>query len=301
MLLLFHIDQGQFCLCRNSLHQGVALFFIVVLGVDTHKSVKFDLGRRYGETLSCRVDLHGSCLIDRRSHPACHEALPDQLIQTELVPRKGFLDLKRNPADVCRTDRLMRILDLLPVLALLLRACRIGFSILLRHKLFCRRLGFLRYTGRIGTQIRDDTYRAAALDVDAFIQLLCQTHRLLCREIQDFAGLLLQGGGCKRKRCFLYSLSGLYRSHLVGCFVQRLLDLLQFFLGRDRLFLLCCSIILCKERLLLPFYRQIHIQRPVFLRDKRIDLFLPVADDPQRYRLHAACTEPSLYLRPEHR
>ena len=70
-------------------------------------------------------------------------------------------------------------------------------------------------TGRICTQISDHTYCAAALDIHAFIQLLCQTHGLLCRKIQCLCSLLLQSTGSKRKRRILgtFSISLPRKSH----------------------------------------------------------------------------------------
>ena len=48
-------------------------------------------------------------------------------------------------------------------------------------------------------------------------------------------------------------------------------------------------------------YVELCIQRPVFFRYKRIDLFLTVTDHTQRDRLHTTGAESSLDLRPEKR
>ena len=60
-----------------------------------------------------------------------------------------------------------------------------SFPVLFRN-IGCRGLlGFIGDTCRIGTQIRDDADSTASLDVDAFIELLCDPHGLLGREIQE--------------------------------------------------------------------------------------------------------------------
>ena len=43
------------------------------------------------------------------------------------------------------------------------------------------------------------------------------------------------------------------------------------------------------------------VQRPVFLRDKRIDFIFPVGDDAQRHRLYTACAEATLDFFPQNR
>ena len=53
--------------------------------------------------------------------------------------------------------------------------------------IFC----FFRYTGRICTQVCNNTHGSLSFYFNTFIKLLCKTHCLLCRKIQHFACFLL--------------------------------------------------------------------------------------------------------------
>ena len=175
----------------------------------------------------------------------------------------------------------MCILDLLSAILSFCR-CRyiilsvILFNIFLRHDL-C----FCRYSGGIGTQIGDHTHSTAALDINSFIELLCQAHRLLCGKIQHLAGLLLQGRCGKGKRRFLYTLSLFHFAYLKLCILQLCHDLIQLFSGGNVYLTVFRAIIFSDQRLLFSFYEKRCIQCPVLFRNKIVDLILSVTDDAQ--------------------
>ena len=75
------------------------------------------------------------------------------------------------------------------------------------------RVGFLRDSRGIGTQVRDQTKRAVSFYIDTFIKLLGNTHRLLRREIKRLGGFLLQRARRERKRRVLSSLAFLHLGH----------------------------------------------------------------------------------------
>ena len=103
----------------------------------------------------------------------------------------------------------MRILDLLAGLYILCLT-DIVFTKLLLDVFLRIFVCFLRDSRRICTQICNQTDRAHALDLHTFIQLLRDTHRLICCEIQLLSSFLLQRTCCKRKRLFLRLLAYLY-------------------------------------------------------------------------------------------
>ena len=146
------------------------------------------------------IDLNGGGFIFGCLHPAGRKPFPDQLIKPQLVSGKGFLDLYRDPADIRRPDRLMGVLDFLSGFFRSDPARRIFLAVGLYNVFLRHSLSFLGNPDGICTEIGDQTYRAASLDLHSFIKLLCKTHGLLRGKIQHLACFLLQGRGCKRKR-----------------------------------------------------------------------------------------------------
>ena len=73
----------------------VFLLFLIRLDIDGHEAVELQSGCRHRKLVSARSDLYGCCLIDSRGHAARREALPDQLVEAELVSCQGFFYLYR--------------------------------------------------------------------------------------------------------------------------------------------------------------------------------------------------------------
>ena len=172
----------------------------------------------------------------------------------------------------------MGILDLLSLFHCFFEMGNILLTIIVSNISSCSTVSFLRDPGRICTQIGDHTYCAAALDIHAFIQLLCQTHGLLRRKIQCFGSLLLKSTGSKRKWRILGAFSFLYLGNLILLPLQSLQYLVHLLLIMD-LHPLVCAIESGFQWLFLSIYNEVSIQAPVFFRNKRIDLILSVADD----------------------
>ena len=176
----------------------------------------------------------------------------------------------------------MCILNLLAAIICLNLLRNVLSSVLLLNVCARCRICLVGNTGRIRTQICDQSDRTTSLDLHTLVQLLRQAHRLLRREIQRIGSLLLQGTRRKRSRCLFRALSFfdfLYDIFFIG---KRCLDLLQLSRRFDRQ-LLTGPIEMCDERLFLTRNLQLGIHRPVLLRDKCIDLILAVADDTQCY------------------
>ena len=149
------------------------------------------------------------------------------------------------------------------------------------------RVCFLGNSGGIGTQIGYKPHGPISLDINSFIELLCDPHRLRGSEIQRLGRLLLQCTGCKRHRGLLRPLALLDLLHRIFCRLHFFQDLIQLLFGMDR-HLLICAVEFGGQKLPLAIYLKLRIQRPVFLRYERIDLFFPVRNDPKRHRLYPA-------------
>ena len=192
MLLLIKGIQRKLRVLIDSFQQNIVRVLLVVLGrVHRHKSLKGDLGCCDTEAILSGTDLHVRRLIYRRSHSACGKTLPDQLVEAELVSGKRFLDHRRCSRNVGRADRLMRVLDLGATL-LGNSLCRYEFFPIILCDIRSRiRIRLIRNTDGIRTQVGDQADRSLSLNVDAFIELLSDTHRLGDREIQGLGRLLL--------------------------------------------------------------------------------------------------------------
>ena len=142
--------------------------------------------------------------------------------------------------------------------------------------------------GGIRTEIGDHTHSAVPFDIDSFIQLLSQTHGFLSGKIQRLCRLLLQRTGGKGQRGFFHPFSLPDILHTVLHVFQLFFDLFQLVSRADNHLLLFFSVKLRSQRLFASVHEEIRLQRPVFLRNKGIDLFLSVADNPQSHRLYTA-------------
>ena len=125
--------------------------------------------------------IHFDCnlLIAGIGHTTGCEALPDQLIQPELIARQRILDRDRCTCDVGRPDRFMRILH---VLGRRLSPDRsdILFAVLIYNVLSGRLSRCIGDTDRICTQVGNQTDCSASLYSDALVKLLCDAHCLGC-------------------------------------------------------------------------------------------------------------------------
>ena len=138
-----------------------------------------------------------------------------------------------------------------------------------------------------------------SLYIHALIKLLGQTHRFLCGKIQGFGCLLLHGTCRKWNRRLLGALSQLHLAYLIRLVLQPAQYLIQFLFVMNRLFSVCIAVVFGRELLLRAGDLKFCLQIPVFLRDKGVNLILPVTDHSESYGLDASRTQPSLNLSPE--
>ena len=164
-------------------------------------------------------------------------------------------------------------------------------------------LCLIRNTNAVRSQVGDQSYRALTFYLNSFIELLGDPHGLLRGEVQDLTGLLLQRGSSEGQRRFAGPLGAADLTDGKSSSFQSLYDphglLFIVQVNADRLAVLAChSVVACSQRFGAPFNFEGRIQRPILLRNERIDLVLTVCDHAQRHRLHPAGRESSLHLLP---
>src|SRR6185503_6459013 len=126
------------------------------------------------------VEVHGRGIEDRRRHLRCHEALPDQLIELELVGAKIALDELRPPRRIRGTHAFVRVLRVLLATAVELRTS--GEKLLAEQRaqiLACLSSGQLRYTRGVRTHVRDEADRALIANFYTLVEVLRHAHRAL--------------------------------------------------------------------------------------------------------------------------
>ena len=159
-------------------------------------------------------------------------------------------------------------------------------------------LGLLGHPHRVGAHVGDQAHRALRSELDALVELLGQHHRLLGREVELAAGVLLQGGRDERRGRVAPPLAPGHRLHPPllavegGHHRERLglrgqVGLLAAYLAQGRLEL---------RRLLGP---EASVERPVLGRDEGLDLALALGDQAHRHRLHPPRREAAPDLVPE--
>ena len=141
-------------------------------------------------------DVDAGLIVDRRRHLRRDEAIPDQLVELELLvlevlPARLGRELERRRAD--RLVRVLRVLLRLEDVRLLgqVTLCRTSVSMYSRTSSMASSLT----RSRVGTHVRDETDRAAVLaEVDAFVEPLRDLHRALGAEAQVARRVLLELG-----------------------------------------------------------------------------------------------------------
>src|SRR5688572_112412 len=262
-------------------------------------------------------DLHAGAEHARVHHLRRHRALPDQLVDAQLVGIEDAFELARRQPEVGGTDRFVRFLRVLDArLVAARRAVVFGAEHLLDDAgRLVQRL--VRQRRRVGPVIGDETtHRVPA--VDALKQSLRDLHRALGGEAELAARLLRQRRGRERRRGTLDAgllLDGGDRPWHVraqrlderggrGLIEQPYVLVLQ--LARLRVEILAAgnaAVVQLGERrdefASLAFQPGFEI--PVHRGAERAALFFALDDEPHRHALHAAGAEAGLHLFPEHR
>ena len=238
-----------------------------------------------------------------RLHLRGNGPLPDQLIKPPLVGAEIALHRFGRAGHIGRADRLMRFLGVLRLGSVFARLSRnVALAELFLHVIADRQHRLARHLHAVGSHVGDQT-RGIAVDIHTLIQPLGEAHDLLRAEAQLARGVLLQGGGCERRRRIALDpapLNGCHRERagfhlrlgaggLFGVVDVELVELLAVQMGQPRGER-------CSGRRGQP-----RLDAPVFPRLEDLDLRLALTDQPQRHRLHASCRTAAGQFAPQHR
>ena len=236
-------------------------------------------------------------------HLARHRALPDQLVEAELILVEVLRDILRRAEEVGRTDRLVRLLGILGlgrVDARLGRQVALAVLGLDQAPRLADRFGGELYA--IGAHIGDQADRLAA-DIDAFIEALGNAHGGGGADTKLARGLLLQGRGDEGRRRVAPHLAAVDRRHGEGAALDLTLGLLGPRLGVEIELVELAAVEMGEAGLQGLFLggAEEGVDRPVFAALEDLDLGLALADQAQRHRLHAAGRAAARQLAPQHR
>ena len=262
--------------------------------------------------------------LDRRAqqlgvgHLRGHGALPDELVELQLVALEHALERLRRAAEVGGADRLVRFLGVADLGLVLARSLVVVVAVHLAHGLAGLAERLVAERGRVGAVIRDQALEVAAADVDALEQPLRDVHRAIGREPELAVGLLLQGRGGERRRRplrgrLLVDARDAPRHAALEPVGERgggrlveandgargeLAAGVEVLAGGD------AAIVDADERgaELAPVGAlERGVEVPVVRRAERQPLLLALDDQPHRHALHAAGAEAGLHLLPQHR
>ena len=207
VLISEHFLRGEL-LALFQLRERSALLVVGVLSflVELGESVELHGIAAALEKAACGCDVRSNGIKDGILHLACHEALPDELVELILVGAQRSLDLIGRQADRGGTYRLVGVLRVVLrfehpwLLREILRAVK------LLDEVCGGSLSLVGDTQRIGSHVGYQTDGAHSCNVDTFVQLLCRLHCTAGLEGIAAARLLLKGRCRKRRSGLLLAL-----------------------------------------------------------------------------------------------
>ena len=286
---------------------GLVVLVLVVLALVIERKEAAELHDRPGGAQLHGLVAAGDVDRDLVEHGAFHlagdRALPDQLIEAELVPVEVGRDVLRRAEEIRRADRLVRFLGVLGLRRIDARAGRdvrravlgldqaAGLADRLRRELHA-----------VGTHVGDEADRLAA-DVDAFVQALGDAHGGGGAEAELARGFLLQGRGDEGRRRVAPDLPTVNRRHREGAALDLALGLLGTFLRVEVELVELSAVEMGEAGLqhLLLGGAEIGVDRPVLAALEDLDLGFALTDQAQRDRLYASGRTAAGQLAPQHR
>jgi len=194
--------------CRAHLGETAAFLVgddvVLALLVEREEAVELHHGARRAQiddTARCfRSNIGGGALEFGGFHLARHHAQPNQLIEPRLVVIEERFHLARAAPHIGRPDRLVRFLRVLRLgLVLAGRGGDIVLAVVGSDQMARGGKRLFGDVDAVGAHIGDEADRLA-VDVDAFVEPLCDAHRMGGRKAEFAARLLLQGRGGERRR-----------------------------------------------------------------------------------------------------
>ena len=181
--------------------RGTGFRLVSVFAVELQEPVERDDGAVGAQGLALAVhDIHDNLIQFRRLHLGRDGALPDQVVQAALVVRQAVDDAVGRASGLGRADRLVRFLGVLDFADVFARCGRdVVGAVGVFDVLADGGDGFAGHLDAIGPHVGDQA-SGLTVDVDAFVKLLCQTHRLLRTKTQFPGCFLLQRRGREGRR-----------------------------------------------------------------------------------------------------
>ena len=260
-----------------------------------------DLPLRLEQTWPGR-DRHVGDGEDGGRHLAGDEPPVDERVQPVLIVAQVLLDLVGGQAEVGRPDRLVRLLGVLAGRVAVGFGGQVLLAVLGLDQVADAGEGLLRDSEAVGTHVGDETDGPRAVDVDAFVKLLGDLHRLLAREPQPDGGLLLERARLERRVGLVELLGLVHLGDDVRLGRQHVADLLGFGLGLGGelgAFVLGQSGLesfVLKGR---AGRADVGGDLPEFFLDEGPNLHLAVDDQPDGHRLHPPGAQVAGDLAPE--
>ena len=209
---------------------GILVLAVVeVLVIDLQEAVELHHRAIGAEAVVLAVaargaDVGGGALEFGALHLAGDGALPDQVVERELIGVERPAQRGRVARDFGRPDGLMGLLRVLGLAGVVARdRGQIGFAEVLENGVAGGGDGFRRHVHAVGSHVGDEAHRLAA-DVDALIEALRQLHGARRREAQLARGLLLQRRGAEGRVGVALGRLGLEAVDLEGLALYRLFD-----------------------------------------------------------------------------
>ena len=246
-------------------------------------------GPQYRRTVP-GAHVHRHLVEDGAFHLAGHGALPNQLVEAELVIIQALGHIARPAGDIGRADGLVRLLGVLGLgLVHAGRVRHVGGAVFAPDQVATRENRLARHVDGIGPHIGDQADGLAA-NVDAFVEPLRHLHGAFGAEVELARGLLLQGRSGERRRRVAARLlafdlgdgeggvaDGLHRAGGRGLVAEgQLIQLDAVEMGQ------------LGDQGLVGGGAECGLYGPVFIGAEGFDFRLPIANQAQRHRLYAA-------------
>ena len=145
------------------------LFFIIIISINTHKSVKYYFWTGHSKDIISCTELNWSSLIICIFHSAGNKSLPYKLIQSEKLSWQRFFNHCRSKIHICRSYSLVCILNIIVICLCNNIFWNIFRSVAFIYKLSCSCICLGSYSGWVCTQICYKSNCSLTLHFHAFI------------------------------------------------------------------------------------------------------------------------------------
>ncbi len=289
--VFLRLEHGE----RLLIFERAPIALLVCLAIEGEEALELDDAPGRAKEILAEVEVDGRGVEDSRRHLGSHEALPDELVELELIGREVALDVLRPARWVGGSHRLVRVLGV-RLTGLSVQASRRSEEILAEERLqVVARLtrSAFRDARGVGTHVRDEPDGALGADVDALVEHLRDAHRALGTEADLLGGFLLHGTRSEWRSRILAALASADvgdRERLSPLEVRE--DRLRLALVGDLRLLTLYLVELGREALLGLLEKR--LDGPVLHRLERTDFALALDDESERHGLYAAGGEPLL-------